>query len=651
MRYLISVLIALYMLSGTLAAQNVFKEGMKAVSSMLMGKYDKSESDSGSLEDDGKLDEASKKYKKQPEKDTCELLSIKLKISDYSPVRNSDKLWGYKQYDRVVISPKYQEVGLFNEGVAPVRLNGKYGFVDRDGTCVIPYKYEDAGVFSEGLARVCLGDKYGFIDKNGKTVVPYKYSDAGDFIDGLAAVFFDGRKGYIDKTGQWFDSRTEVLQTFSSFARQYVENNVNAWQKKGKYEKTADWKVRVNENTRSVLVDSLLNVARLEYIAYQQDGIEHEFKLGEYDADGEIFVIYDSRFGELLVPVPIANAERFEKEFDTLGNTNTYCVENDGIGLAESVFTMSDGSRYVYSNKASLEFAQVDIDYDFDPIDLEVDSGETVRQDPRVVRKTLQIKSDIDQNIPEGVYSNDNTFAVIIANENYQRVSPVEFAASDGQTFKEYCNKTLGVPEKNIRLVQDATLVNMWEQVDWLTGIAKAYKGDAKIIFYYAGHGVPDESSKDAFLLPVDGNGSNASTGYKLSNLYSRLSENPTRSTIVLLDACFSGAERSGDMMVAARGVAIKAKAEAPKGNMVVFSAAQGDETAYPYREKGHGLFTYFLCKKLQETRGNVTLGELASYITDNVGRHAMIENSKSQTPSVSSSGMLSDKWQSLTFK
>ena len=103
--------------------------------------------------------------------------------------------------------------------------------------------------------------------------------------------------------------------------------------------------------------------------------------------------------------------------------------------------------------------------------------------------------------------------------------------------------------------------------------------------------------------------------------------------------------------MIAARGVAIKAKPEAPKGNMVVFSAAQGDETAYPYREKGHGLFTYFLCKKLQETGGNVTLGELAGYISDNVTKHSMIENSKSQTPSVSASGAISETWQAMPIK
>lgn len=649
MRKLVIFLIFLCLLPEVSYAQNVLLDRMKKVSSRL-STHDRNEIKQAE-EILKQTEEHPRRGRKNSERDTCELLSIKIQISDYMPIKNSDALWGYKQYDRVVIAPKYQEAGLFNEGVAPVMLGGKYGYVDRDGACVIPYKYEYAGVFSEGLARVRLDGKYGFADKNGKVVIPYKYSDAGDFIDGLAAVMFEGKKGYVDKTGQWYDDRTAVLQTFSSFARQYVENFVNDWQKKGKYEKTADWKLRVNEKTRSVLVDSLLNVARSEYIAYQQKDIEHVFKLGDYDADGEIFVVYDSHFGELLVPVPISQAEQFEKEFASLANTNTYCVENDGIGLAESVFTMSDGRSYVYSNKASLEFAQVDIDYDFDPIDIEVDAGETVRQDPRVVRKSLQVKSDIDQNIPEGMYRNENTFAVIIANENYQRVSSVEFAASDGQTFKEYCNKTLGVPEKNIRLVQDATLVNMWEQVDWLTGIAKAYKGEAKLIFYYAGHGVPDESTKDAFLLPVDGNGSNASTGYKLSNLYSRLSENPTQSTVVLLDACFSGAERSGEMMVAARGVAIKAKAEAPKGNMVVFSAAQGDETAYPYREKGHGLFTYFLCKKLQETSGNVTLGDLASYITDNVGKHAMIENSKSQTPSVSSSGMMEGKWQSMTFK
>ena len=80
-------------------------------------------------------------------------------------------------------------------------------------------------------------------------------------------------------------------------------------------------------------------------------------------------------------------------------------------------------------------------------------------------------------------------------------------------------------------------------------------------------------------------------------------------------------------MLASARGVALKAKGDVPQGNMVVFSAASGDETAYPYKEKGHGLFTYFLLKKLQESKGDCTLGELGEYIQTNVRQQSVVIN------------------------
>lgn len=82
----------------------------------------------------------------------------------------------------------------------------------------------------------------------------------------------------------------------------------------------------------------------------------------------------------------------------------------------------------------------------------------------------------------------------------------------------------------------------------------------------------------------------------------------------MFLDACFSGAKREGDMLASARGVAIKVKETQPKGNMVVFSAAQNDETAYPYKEQKHGLFTYYLLKNTRN-KGEVTLGDLADFV------------------------------------
>ena len=324
--------------------------------------------------------------------------------------------------------------------------------------------------------------------------------------------------------------------------------------------------------------------------------------------------------------------------------------DNCGKSHAINISTTPDGRSFTYRNNNSLEFASVDISYNFDSIDVDADDADDGNVGkPRLHRKSVATgKSDVDTNIPSSGIVNDKTFAVIVANEKYQSVTEVDYAENDGNMFREYCHKTLGAPEKNIHFVPNATLVNMWAQVDWLESIAKAYDGDASLIFYYAGHGIPDEGTRDAYLLPVDGSGSNVKTGYKLSELYSSLSKFPTRQTVVLLDACFSGAERTGDMLVAARGVALKSKKEVPKGNLIVFSAASGDETAYQYADKGHGLFTYFLLKKLKETKGDVSLGDLAAYVQEQVYRHSVIENSKSQTPTVIPSSELSGDWAAL---
>lgn len=324
--------------------------------------------------------------------------------------------------------------------------------------------------------------------------------------------------------------------------------------------------------------------------------------------------------------------------------------DNCGKSHAINISTTPDGRSFTYRNNNSLEFASVDISYNFDSIDVDADDADDGNVGkPRLHRKSVATgKSDVDTNIPSSGIVNDKTFAVIVANEKYQSVTEVDCAENDGNMFREYCHKTLGVPEKNIHFVPNATLVNMWAQVDWLESIAKAYDGEASLIFYYAGHGIPDEGTRDAYLLPVDGSGSNVKTGYKLSELYSSLSKFPTRQTVVLLDACFSGAERTGDMLVAARGVALKSKKEVPKGNLIVFSAASGDETAYQYADKGHGLFTYFLLKKLKETKGDVSLGDLAAYVQEQVYRHSVIENSKSQTPTVIPSSELSEDWAAL---
>lgn len=324
--------------------------------------------------------------------------------------------------------------------------------------------------------------------------------------------------------------------------------------------------------------------------------------------------------------------------YSLIANNNNYT----GNTIPVKIMLAEKYGKYAENRQINLSFNQT------------ITSNKIIINEQKEQREDISIAtltSDVDRNIPRNPEVNDKTFAVIIANENYTLLPAVPYALNDGSIFSEYCHLTLGIPRKNIHFVKDATLNNMRAEIDWIQQIACAYEGKARVIVYYAGHGIPDEKTRTSYLLPVDSYGSNVLTGYNLSDLYAALSKYPTFSTIILLDACFSGAQRNGEMLVSARSVAIRSKVETPNGNLVVLSAATGDETAYPYQEKKHGMFTYFLLKKLQETNGDAHLGEIAEYVKEQVQKCSLVENLKGQTPTIISSRKIMTYWQDLKLK
>lgn len=261
------------------------------------------------------------------------------------------------------------------------------------------------------------------------------------------------------------------------------------------------------------------------------------------------------------------------------------------------------------------------------------------------------VDGNVDLDIFASDNNNDKTFVVVIANEHYKRVESVSFANNDGKIFKEYCVKTLGIPETNVQYIEEASYNDIKFAVNWLSNVIDAYEGQAKIIFYYSGHGIPDEKQSAAYLLPVDGYSNDITTAYKMDDLYVSLGSLASQSVMIFLDACFSGTKREGDMMASARGVAIKVKKATAMGNMVIFSASQGDETAYPYRDQKHGMFTYYLLKKLQETKGEASLGEICDYVISEVKKNSIVKNGKLQTPTVVSSDQVGLGWKNWKLK
>lgn len=270
----------------------------------------------------------------------------------------------------------------------------------------------------------------------------------------------------------------------------------------------------------------------------------------------------------------------------------------------------------------------------------------------RTVPAVAYGNSDIDTTIPVRPQNNSNTFAVIIANEHYSNLASVPFAINDGTSFAKYCTSTLGLPEQNISFYQDATYGNVHEGLSWLRDIDDAFSGDINVIFYYAGHGVPDDATNDAFIVPVDAPAKpTRNVCFPLEDLYSDLGRLHAKNVKVFLDACFSGATRSNDMLAEGRGVALAPKKVDLAGNLVVLSATSEDQTAWQYDREGHGLFTYFLLKKLQESQGDVTMGELSDYIADNVKKISTVVNRKRQQPSVNVSSKLGTRWRNWTVR
>lgn len=443
------------------------------------------------------------------------------------------------------------------------------------------------------------------------------------------------------------------IEYFSEYAKPIVEKAINKWQEKDEFEKIADWKIRVNEQTRNRKINELTKVCEKDYIAKYSKMLKPNVSLeGMYDAENEVFLLSDPTFGNMLVSVPISEARSFKLNWKSAQITPKYFIENDVLAFASmEIYFPSVNKTYTYSNQASLKYELAQVDYNFNPIEIAVDETPKPKGSQIIGERKIKAgKSSVDLNIPETNASNQNTFVVIIANEDYKSVASVPFALNDGRILAKYCQRTLGIPAANIKVHENATYNDIRLAVAWLKNVCEKYEGEASVIFYYAGHGIPDDADKSAYLLPVDGDGRYVATGYKLDELYQKLGAMPTKSITILLDACFSGANRDGKMLTSARGVVLKAKSGAPRGKMVVLSAAQGDETALPNEDEGHGMFTYYVLKKLQETNGDVTLQDLSQYVIREVGRKSAVTN-KPQTPCVTPSATVAEEWKNWKLK
>lgn len=97
----------------------------------------------------------------------------------------------------------FQSTGYRQDSIFWYRTGDKYGIADTTGLAITQPIFDYIWYFSEGLAPVQIENKWGFIFPNGQTAIKLKYEKVLNFKYGLAAAKYKGKWGYINHSGKW----------------------------------------------------------------------------------------------------------------------------------------------------------------------------------------------------------------------------------------------------------------------------------------------------------------------------------------------------------------------------------------------------------------------------------------------------------------
>ncbi|MFA5141330.1 MAG: caspase family protein, partial [Elusimicrobiota bacterium] len=216
---------------------------------------------------------------------------------------------------------------------------------------------------------------------------------------------------------------------------------------------------------------------------------------------------------------------------------------------------------------------------------------------PKAEKKEPVKSSDIDSPRYK-LASRPDDFAIVVGIEKYSSLPPASYGERDAATVKQHL-LAQGYSERNIVLLSgsQATLTGMKKYLEeWLPRNVKKESG---IFFYFSGHGAPDVSTQQAYLVPWDGDANFLeSTAYPVKKLYAQLAALPVENVLVAVDACFSGAGGRSVLAKGARPLVMKVDADMQtRDKLTIFSAAESTQITSALDEEGHGIFTYYFLK------------------------------------------------------
>ena len=172
------------------------------------------------------------------------IVAIKHFSEGLGMIKDEGGKWGFIDVNgKVAIKPQFEGLGYFSAGLAWARAaGGKTGYINKEGDWVIKPRFESVRDFDaeSGLAMVKINGKWGYVDKKDNVKFFSESEKTYIFSDGLAIGRKNGKIGFLDNQGQW-----AIQPQFSSaraFNNDYAAaESKNLW---GIIDKEGNWVVQ-----------------------------------------------------------------------------------------------------------------------------------------------------------------------------------------------------------------------------------------------------------------------------------------------------------------------------------------------------------------------------------------------------------------------
>lgn len=418
-------------------------------------------------------------------------------------------------------------------------------------------------------------------------------------------------------------------------------------------------------------------------------------------ADGTEFTTqmpYDGRYGDFRYCPTTFNGERVRISVDRATGISNNCqlaylrTQSVKAFLEENIEALKktrnryqfvtqsykDSINTHYYRRSSIEIRFYDV------------FASTVQQ----MQQTRIQDDHVEYNIPVTSVKNEDMYVLIIANENYGSsttsvlIPDVPYALNDGELMREYLVKALGVPERQVKVLKNATMQDIEQEgIHWLAELSQAVagkKGDeiiptANILIYFAGHGFVDLDGV-AYLMPTGINtanieslqaGKKGNQGFdivlskkeskrlaeqclSIEGLCSRFNAKvlPVKNLTLVVDASFNGTGRDGKPLVRSdrKDEGKKRRKPTLRSDVVAMLAADYTKTAFAFDQHQHGFLTYFLLKEVKLQGDNIfrlTYQDLFEEVARKLGKESALQNRWQEAIGIAG-GKYKEGWQKM---